>query len=229
MRASMRLYHGAELLAELQPQVKFLAGPKALKSEGIPGLRNIIIIDETYANNILKNPLQITSVYLHSDNLTANDVKQMLGNWNYEYTDWSNIMKESQEQLKSMLIVVGYMMISMITLAVFLITSIVRENFEQRRGEIGMMRAAGGTKRMISHILCMEILLNLLVAALLASILAAPVSACVYLIIKEKMGMAWQGYVFGIPIVLLGSMLVVKWNVDNCMKCNTVELLRSEE
>lgn len=229
MPDSLRLYDGDELLAELRPQVKVLAGAKDLKSEGIPGLRNIIIIDETYANNILKNPLQITSVYLHSDNLTANDVKQMLGNWNYEYTDWSNIMKESQEQLKSMLIVVGYMMISMITLAVFLITSIVRENFEQRRGEIGMMRAAGGTKRMISHILCMEILLNLLVAALLASILAAPVSAYVYLIIKEKMGMAWQGYVFGIPIVLLGSMLVVKWNVDNCMKCNTVELLRSEE
>lgn len=229
MPEKLRLYDGDELLAELLPQAEVSAGRKDLTSGGIPRSRNTLILDEAYAATFLEKPLQITSVYLHSDNLTIGDVKQLLDSEYYEYVDLSNIEEQANRNLKGMLILAGYMMVSMITLAVFLITSTVRENFEQRRGEIGMMRAVGGTKKMVSLILCTEILLNLLVAALLSGVLSVPVSAYVYFIIRGKVGMAWQGYVFGIPVVLLGSMLVVKWNVDHCMRCDTVELLRSEE
>lgn len=223
------LYDGDKPLTKLQPQAIIPAGIKSMTARGIPTLRRVIIVDEVYAQTFLEKPLQITSVYLDSDNLTGRDVNQMLGNESYEYVDLSSIQEQAQEQLQSMLILVGYMMVSMITLAVFLITNTVRENFEQRRREIGMMRAAGGTRKMVSDILCVEILLSLLAAALVAGILAAPVSMYVYLVIKERLGMGWQGYAFGIPIVLLGSMLLVRWNVNQCMKGSTVELLRSEE
>lgn len=189
---------------------------------------NYIIIGEGYAENLWEFNEGWSDLFL-AGSVTESDVKSMLDSGMYEFYNLSNIIGDANKQLQGMLILIIYMIVSIVFLAVFLISSIVKENFEHRRKEIGMMRAIGVSKNQMTRILMGEILALIMVAEIIAVILSAPVSMYIYQIINESSGMEIAGFVYGIPLTLLLSGMVILINVRGCMKTKTIELLRCED
>jgi ABC-type antimicrobial peptide transport system permease subunit len=128
-----------------------------------------------------------------------------------------------------MLVLIAYMIVAIVFLAVFLITSIVRENFECRKKEIGMMIAVGARKGQVTSILCGEMLLLILVAEMFALIVSIPVSAYIYQVINDKAGLELVGFIVGIPLVVILSGIVVFINVQKCLQGKAIDLLRCED
>ncbi|MBD5555862.1 MAG: ABC transporter permease [Roseburia sp.] len=130
--------------------------------------------------------------------------------------------------MQTMIILVAYMLVALMGLVVFMITSIVKQNFDHRRKEIGMMRAVGADIRSMEFMLCGEVFVLVFIAGVIASLIAAPISMYVYNVINEEAGMAVNGYLIGFPVTLLLCGIVIYGNVRKCMKQKTMELLRSE-
>lgn len=191
---------------------------------GIP----LIIIGEEYARELFGREPRWVDVYLAGNSLNTNDVREILPANKYVIYDLYNVMGEAFTQMQAMLILITYMMAALIGLVVFMITSIVKQNFEHRRKEIGMMRAIGASQSRMERMLCGEIFILVILACMLASVLVAPVSMYVYKILNGEAGMGTTGYLIGIPVTLLLCGIVIYGNVRKCMKEKTMELLRSE-
>ncbi|MDE6664159.1 MAG: ABC transporter permease [Lachnospiraceae bacterium] len=188
----------------------------------------LIIIGEDYARELLGKEPKWVDVYLSGKNMTAEDVEKIVSADKYIVYDFSSIMGEEVTQMQMILILFAYMMVALMGLVVFMITSIVKQNFEHRRKEIGMMRAIGASRKRMEFMLCGEVFLLVTAACVAASVFAAPVSMYVYKIINEKAGMDATGYLTGIPVILLLCGVVIYGNVRKCMKEKTMELLRNE-
>ena len=192
------------------------------------GGSQLIIVDEEYAQELFgRGPLWM-DVYLSGKDLSVDTVRELLPAEKYVVYDFSNIMGEAVTQLQMMLILLAYMMVALMGLVIFMITSIVKQNFEHRRKEIGMMRAMGADRGKMKFIMCGEVFVLVVTACVISSFLAAPVSMYVYNIINEEAGMAVNGYLIGIPVTLLLCGIVIYGNVRRCLKQKTMELLRSE-
>ena len=168
-------------------------------------------------------------MYLAGDDLSEDSLRKILSMDNYELYDLALIMGEESNQLRGMLVLIGYMIAAVVILVVFLITSIVIENFEHRKKEIGMMMAIGANMRQMKKILCGEVVTLILVSGVVASIIAVPISMYVYLIINDELGMAVNGYLLGIPVTIILSGLVVYINVSRGLKQRVIDMLRSED
>lgn len=198
-----------------------LAGETA---SGIP----LIIIEEEYARELFGREPRWVDVYLAGKGLNSKEMREILPANKYVINDLYNVMGEAVTQMQAILILITYMMVALMGLVVFMITSIVKQNFEHRRKEIGMMRAIGASQRRMECMLCGEVFILVILAGMLASVLAAPVSMHVYNAINEETGMGTSGYLIGIPVTLLFCGIVIYGNVRKCMKEKTMELLRSE-
>lgn len=198
-----------------------LAGQTAT---GIP----LIIIGEDYAREIFGREPRWVDVYLSGKNLTTEDVEKLVPADKYIVYDFSSIMGEAVSQMQMILILFTYMLVALMGLVVFMITSIVKQNFEHRRKEIGMMRAIGASRKRMEVMLCGEVFVLVIASCMIASVFAAPVSMYVYKIINEEAGMDATGYLVGIPVTLLLCGVVIYGNVRKCMKEKTMELLKSE-
>lgn len=188
----------------------------------------LIIIGEEDAKELFGREPRWVDVYLAGNNLNMNDVREILPANKYVIYDLYNVMGEAVTQMQAILILISYMIVALIGLVVFMITSIVKQNFEHRRKEIGMMRAIGASQRRMERMLCGEVYILVILACILASVLVVPVSMYVYEIINGVAGIGTTGYLIGIPVTLLLCGVVIYGNVRKCMKEKTMELLKSE-
>lgn len=205
------------------------AGLSNLVGKSVGGAENYIIVSQDYYEKTFGEKARWTDVYLAGDDLSEDSLRKILSMGNYELYDLAHIMGEESNQLRGMLVLIGYMIVAVVILVVFLITSIVKENFEHRKKEIGMMMAIGANMRQMKKILCGEVVTLILVSGVVASIIAAPISMYVYLIINEELGMAINGYLLGIPVTVILSGLVVYINVSCGLKQRIIDMLRSED
>lgn len=204
------------------------AGWSNLAGQIVPAKNEIIIMGEDYARELFGREPRWMDVYISGKDLSTDEVERILHADTYMIYDFSNIMGEAVTQMQTMLILIAYMLVALMGLVVFMITSIVKQNFEHRRKEIGMMRAVGADKRSMEYMLCGEVFVLVFIAGLIASLIAAPISMYVYNIIHEETGMAVTGYLIGLPVTWLLCSVVIYGNVRKCMKQKTMELLRSE-
>lgn len=157
----------------------------------------LIIIKEEYAKELFGREPRWVDVYLSGNGLNMNDVREILPANKYVIYDLYNVMDEAVTQMQAILILISHMIVALIGLVVFMITSIVKQNFEHRRKEIGMMRAIGASQRRMERMLCGEVYILVILACMLASVLVAPVSMYVYEIINGVAGIGTTGYLIG--------------------------------
>jgi putative ABC transport system permease protein len=188
-----------------------------------------IIIDEKYASENLGFDDTWGDLYIAGDEGTEEEIRDILSDSKCEFYNLDNIIGQANNQLRGMLVLIAYMIVAIVFLAVFLITSIVRENFECRKKEIGMMIAVGARKGQVTSILCGEMLLLILVAEMFALIVSIPVSAYIYQVINDKAGLELVGFIVGIPLVVILSGIVVFINVQKCLQGKAIDLLRCED
>ena len=188
----------------------------------------IIIIGEDYARELFGREPRWMDAYISGKDLSTDEMEQLLPVDTYTIYDFANIMGDAVTMMQTMIILVAYMLVALMGLVVFMITSIVKQNFDHRRKEIGMMRAVGADIRSMEFMLCGEVFVLVFIAGVIASLIAAPISMYVYNVINEEAGMAVNGYLIGLPVTLLLCGVVIYGNVRKCMKQKTMELLRSE-
>ena len=188
-----------------------------------------LIIEEGYAKELFGQEPQWVEAFVSGKDLTITDLQDVLPSGRYIVTDLANVFGNAVTQIQMIIILLGYMTVALTGLVVFMITSIVRQNFEHRKKEIGMMRAVGATRRKLEGMLWGEVFVLVALAGIAAAVLAAPISVYAYYCMNEKMGMGTGGYLAGIPAVLLFCGAVIYGNIRKCMKGNIIRLLRSEE
>jgi ABC-type antimicrobial peptide transport system permease subunit len=188
-----------------------------------------IIVDEKYASENLGFDDTWGDLYIAGDEGTEEEIRDILSDSKYEFYNFDNMIGEANNQLRGMLVLIAYMIVAIVFLAVFLITSIVRENFECRKKEIGMMLAVGARKGQVTSILCGEMLFLILLAELFAVIVSIPVSIYIYQVINDKVGLELAGFIVGIPLVVILSGIVVFINVQKCLQGKIIDLLRCED
>lgn len=205
-------------------------------SNEYPSLRGImtnnyegaVIVDESYARENLGFAGQWNDIFIDGD-ITSQELTDILGEDNFEYYDLNAAVSQSQSQMQSILVLLAYMAVSIILLSIFLIRSIVKESFEHRKKEIGMICAIGTRKNQMTLILVGETLLLVVLATIISSIISIPISMYVYEIMNSESGLPWQGFGIGIPLIMLLSGLVIWMNVKGCMKEKIAYLLKCEE
>lgn len=188
-----------------------------------------LIIEEGYAKELFGQEPQWVEAFVSGKDLTITDLQDVLPSGRYIVTDLANIFGYAVTQIQMIIILLGYMMVALTGLVAFMITSIVRQNFEHRKKEIGMMRAVGATRRKLEGMLWGEVFVLVALAGIAAAALAAPISAYAYYCMNEETGMGTGGYLAGGPAVLLFCGAVIYGNIRKCMKGNIIRLLRSEE
>ena len=90
------------------------------------------------------------------------------------------------------------------------------------------MIAIGTRKYQMILILLGEVLLLILLSEILSAVLSVPFSIYMYVMMNEKMGIAWEGFVIGIPLIVILSSIVIFVNVKMCMKEKVTSLLKCE-
>lgn len=204
------------------------AGWANLAGQIVTTKNEIIIMGEDYARELFGREPRWMDAYISGKDLSTDELEQLLPADTYIIYDFASIMGDAVTMMQTMIILVAYMLVALMGLVVFMITSIVKQNFDHRRKEIGMMRAVGADIRSMEFMLCGEVLVLVFIAGVIASLIAAPISMYVYNVINEEAGMAVTGYLIGLPVTLLLCGIVIYGNVRKCMKQKTMELLRSE-
>ena len=204
------------------------AGWSNLAGQIVTTKNEIIIMGEDYARELFGREPRWMDAYISGKDLSTDELERLLPADTYTIYDFENIMGDAVTMMQTMIILVAYMLVALMGLVVFMITSIVKQNFDHRRKEIGMMRAVGADIRSMEFMLCGEVFVLVFIAGVIASLIAAPISMYVYNVINEEAGMAVNGYLIGLPVTLLLCGIVIYGNVRKCMKQKTMELLRSE-
>lgn len=189
----------------------------------------MILCSEAYAKENLKFKGKWNDLIINIDKETKEKIKGILKNEQCEYFDLDNIINESNDQMRAMIVLIMYMIISIIFLSIYIISSIVKENFEYRRKEIGMLLAIGAKKRQIVRIMSGEILYLIMISQIFATCVTIPISIYIYNIMNEEMGIKILGFILGIPVVVIFSGIIIYLNVKTCLKNSAIDLLRCED
>lgn len=200
----------------------------SLRGQITDDYKNAVIIGESYAKAQIGFRDEWNDILLKGS-IDSDELTDILGKNNFIYYDLSSIVDQSQSQMQSILVLMAYMACSVVFLSIFLIRSIVKESFEHRKKEIGMMCAIGTRKNQMTRILMGETLLLVVLAGVIAVIISIPISMYVYNIMNGKIGIPWQGYGIGIPLMILLSGFVIWCNVRGCMKEKITVLMKCEE
>lgn len=187
---------------------------------------NVIILAENYAKQLGIFDDQWLDVFTTESIQSVNE----LNNMQYVETyDLGSEMKDSKRQLRGLMSLLLYLLTSIILLAVFLINSVLKQNFYQRKKEIGMLRALGVCRGKMLFVLAAEVVIVACVSIIASMMVTIPVSIYIYYILCDEIGTKLIGFVVGMPALGIAILVVALVCANKCLKTTMMEMLRGDE
>ena len=187
---------------------------------------NILILDENYVKQLGLFDNQWIDIFTMDD---IGAIEEFSDNEYFEMFDLGSILEYTKKQLRGMVSLVLYLLISIILLVVFLINSVLQQNFYQRKKEIGMLRALGICRKKMIWVLATEVVIDALLPIIISFGVTIPASIYVYNVIYDEIGTKLIGFIVGIPMLLLLIMAVALLGAKKCSKTTMMEMLRGDE
>lgn len=187
---------------------------------------NVIILDENYAKQLGIFDDQWLDVFTME---TIQSVDE-LNNMQYvELFDLGSEIKDTKRQIRGMISLLLYLLVSIVVLAIFLINSITKQNFYQRRREIGMLRSLGICRKKMLFVLAAEVDIVACVSIIVSMVVTVPTSLYINYILYDTIGTNVIGFIIGMPMIGIAVFVVALICANKCLKTTMMEMLRGDE